>query len=44
MANWKIALAGLAVSSLGISALAAPPAQADVVIIHGGRAEPPPAR
>ena len=35
---------GLALSTLGISALAAPKAQADVVIIHGGRDEPPPPR
>ena len=44
MANWKMGLAGLALSSLGMSALVAPPAQAAVVIIHGGRDEPPPPR
>ena len=43
MTNWKLGLA-VALSSLGISALAAPPAQAAVIIIHAGRDEPPPAR
>jgi hypothetical protein len=38
-------LAGLALSSLGMSALAASTAQAaEVVIIHGGRDEPPRSR
>ena len=36
MANWKLGLAGFALSTLGISALAAPTAQAAVVIIHAG--------
>jgi hypothetical protein len=44
MTNWKMGLAGLALSSLGMSAVATSTAQADVVIIHGGRAEPPPVR
>ena len=45
MTNWKMGLAGLALSSLGMSALAASTAQAaEVVIIHGGRDEPPRAR
>ena len=44
MTNWKLGLAGLALSSLGISALAAPTAQAAVLIIHAGRDEPPAAR
>jgi hypothetical protein len=44
MASWKMGLAGLALSSLGMSALAAPMAQAAEVVIHGGRDEPPPAR
>ena len=42
MTNWKLGLLGLAISSLGISALAAPTAQAAVLIIHAGRDEPPP--
>jgi len=42
--NLKMGLAGLALSSLGMSALAVPAAQAEVVIIHGGRDEPPPVR
>jgi hypothetical protein len=41
MTNWKMGLAGLALSSLGMSALAGSTAQAAVVIIHGGRDEPP---
>ena len=44
MTNWKLGLAGLALSSLGISALAAPTAQAAVLIIHAGQSEPPPMR
>lgn len=44
MINWKMGLTGLALSSLGMSALTVPVAQADVVIIHGGRDAPPPAR
>jgi hypothetical protein len=34
-------LAGLALSSLAMSAVAASPARAEVMIIHGGRDEPP---
>jgi hypothetical protein len=44
MTNWKLGLAGLALSSLGISALATPTAQAAVLVIHAGRDEPPAAR
>jgi len=44
MTNWKLGLIGLAISSLGISALASPTAQAAVLIIHAGRNEPPPVR
>jgi WXXGXW repeat (2 copies) len=44
MTNWKLGLVGLALSSLGLSALVAPKAQATVVIIHGGWDEPPPVR
>ena len=42
MTNWKVGLAGFALSTLGMSALAAPIAKAAVVIIHAGRDEPPP--
>ena len=41
MTSWKMGLAGLAMSTLGLSALDGSKAQADVVIIHGGRDEPP---
>ena len=44
MTNWKMALAGFAISSLGMSSLSASMAQADVVVIHGGRDEPPAGR
>jgi hypothetical protein len=44
MANWKMGLVGLALSSLGMSALTARTAQAEVIVIHGGRDEPPPVR
>ena len=44
MMTCKTALAVLALSSLGISVVAVPMAQAEVVIIHAGRDEPPPAR
>ena len=44
MTNWKLGLAGVALASLGMSSLAAPKAQAAVLIIHAGRDEPPPAR
>ena len=44
MTNWKLGLAGLALTSLGFSALAPSTAQAAVLIIHAGRDEPPPPR
>jgi hypothetical protein len=44
MAKWRMGLAALALSSLGMSALAAPTAEAAILIIHAGRDEPPPAR
>lgn len=37
-------MAGLALSTLAASAFSTPVAQAAVVIIHGGHAEPPPVR
>jgi hypothetical protein len=41
MAPWKMGLAGLAVMSLGVSALAPRATEAAVIVIHGGRDEPP---
>ena len=42
--DWRGALAGLAVATLGFATIGARPAQAAVVVIHGGPDEPPPPR
>jgi hypothetical protein len=42
--NWKMGLAALTLSGAVMSVLAIPLAQAELVIIHAGRDEPPPPR
>jgi serine/threonine-protein kinase len=41
MTSFRTGLAGLVIAGLGFSVLAAPVAQAAVIVIHGGRDEPP---
>jgi hypothetical protein len=42
--HWKAALAGLAITTLGFASIGAQPAQAAVIVIHGGPDAPPPPR